>query len=193
MNAREIITVESRKSHKGNTIFIRWHWYDYGESGTEKIKVDDISEENIKHKVQEFCNRKWPDVGAHCDSVYVEVFVDLIPNSKLLFLFDGGFSYGKVEWYEDDGEEHRWIEGIYMEKKNKARMKEDCKDTIHKESREDLVEVITKACKEIDIISNMYDVSDTAFEKLQYVRTMLLKALPSTKTPKKMNESTEKV
>ena len=193
MNAREVITVESRKSHKGNTIFIRGNWYDYGESGTEKIKVDDISAENIKHKVQEFCNRKWNDAGVHCDSVYVEVFADFIPNSKPVFLFDGRFSYGKVEWYEDDGEEHRWIEGIYMERKNKARMNEDLKDTIHKESREDLVEVITKACKEIDIISNMYDVSDTAFEKLQDVRTMLLKALPSTDTAKKMNESKEEV
>ena len=46
--------------------------------------------------------------------------------------------------------------------------------------------------KEIDIISNMYDVSDTSFEKLQDVRTMLLNSLPSTKTAKKMgwcNES----
>ena len=55
---------------------------------------------------------------------------------------------------------------------------------------------MTKACKEIDIISNMYNVSDTSFEKLRDVRTMLLNALPSTKTAKKMgwcNESKETV
>lgn len=88
---------------------------------------------------------------------------------------------------------------ITVESKNKARMNEDFKDTLGNENQKNLSElvgVITKACKEIDIISNMYDVSDTAFEKLQDVRTRLLKALPSTKAVKNMdeyNESKEKV
>lgn len=79
------------------------------------------------------------------------------------------------------------------------KMNEDFKDTMRKENQEDLsdlIEVVTKAIREIDIISNMYDVSDTSFEKLQNVRTMLLNALPSTKTAKKMgwcNESKEEV
>lgn len=38
----------------------------------------------------------------------------------------------------------------------------------------------------------MYNVSDTAFEKLQDVRTKLLNALPSTKTAKKMSWSESK-
>lgn len=90
-------------------------------------------------------------------------------------------------------------EVITVESKNKAKMNEDFKDTMRKENQKDLsdlIEVVTKAIKEIDIISNMYDVSDTSFEKLQNVRTMLLNALPSTKTAKKMgwcNESKETV
>ena len=90
-------------------------------------------------------------------------------------------------------------EVITVESKNKARMNEDFKDTMRKENQKDLsdlIEVVSKAIKEIDIISNMYDVSDTSFEKLQGVRTMLLNALPSTKTAKKMgwcNESKEQV
>ena len=57
-------------------------------------------------------------------------------------------------------------EVITVESKNKARMNEDFKDTLGKEEQEDLIKVVSKACKEIDIISNMYDVSDTAFEML---------------------------
>ena len=79
-------------------------------------------------------------------------------------------------------------EVITVESKNKARMNEDFKDTLSKEEQEDLIKVVSKACKEIDIISNMYDVSDTAFEMLQDVRTMLLKALSSKKITKNKEE-----
>ena len=79
-------------------------------------------------------------------------------------------------------------EEITVESKNKARMNEDFKDTLGKEEQEDLIKVVSKACKEIDIISNMYDVSDTAFEMLQDVRTMLLKALSSKKITKNKKE-----
>lgn len=79
-------------------------------------------------------------------------------------------------------------EVITVESKNKARMNEDFKDTLGKEEQEDLIKVVSKACKEIDIISNMYDVSDTAFEMLQDVRTMLLKALSSKKITKNKEE-----
>ena len=79
-------------------------------------------------------------------------------------------------------------EVITVESKNKARMNEDFKDTLGKEEQEDLIKVVSKACKEIDIISNMYDVSDTAFEMLQDVRTMLLKALSSKKITKNKKE-----
>ena len=79
-------------------------------------------------------------------------------------------------------------EVITVESKNKARMNEDFKDTLSKEEQEDLIKVVSKAYKEIDIISNMYDVSDTAFEMLQDVRTMLLKALSSKKITKNKEE-----
>jgi len=143
MNAREAITVESRKPHKGNTIFIHWRWsseYDSGESGTEKIKVDDISEENIKSKVEEFCNREWPEAGGHCDNVYVEVFVDFVPDSKPVFLFDGSFTYGKVKWYEDDGEEHICGGGIYVESISKKYTKGHYPTYVVKERLVDLIE-----------------------------------------------------
>lgn len=93
--------------------------------------------------------------------------------------------------YNDVHETYGIMEGFM----DKEEINESFKDTIHKQNQADLsglIEVVTKACKEIDIISNMYDVSDTSFEKLQDVRTMLLNALPSTKTAKKMgwcNES----
>lgn len=119
MNARENITVESRrKAGKGayasNTIYINWHWsseYDSGDSGSEEIPIEDTSEENIKRKVEEFCNKEWPEAGGYCDGVYVEVFVDLVPESDPVFLFDGGFSYGKIEWYKPDDEKHRYVPG----------------------------------------------------------------------------------
>ena len=79
-------------------------------------------------------------------------------------------------------------EVITVESKNKARMNEDFKDRLGKEEQEDSIKVVSKACKEIDIISNMYDVSDTAFEMLQDVRTMLLKALSSKKITKNKEE-----
>ena len=66
------------------------------------------------------------------------------------------------------------------------------KDNLHKKNSDDLYElnnVVHEAIKEIDIISNMYDVSDTAFEKLQAVRTKLLNALPSTKAQKMVREA----
>lgn len=169
MNAREVITVESRKTKRNvsndrNTIYINWHWsseYDSGDSGSEEIPIEDISEENIKRKVEEFCNKEWPEAGGHCDGVYVEVFVDLVPESDPVFLFDGGFSYGKIDWYKPDDEKHRYIPGgkIYVEgisKKNYSKgayptwvVKERLVDLIEGCPREnpmwaDLVEILEK-------------------------------------------------
>ena len=127
MNAREAITMESRrkavkKSYANNTIYINWHWsseYDSGDSGSEEIPIEDNSEENIKRKVEEFCNKEWPEAGGYCDGVYVEVFIDLVPESEPVFLFDGSFSYGKIDWYKPDDEKHRYIPGggCYVESK----------------------------------------------------------------------------
>ena len=116
MNARENITVESRRKriNANNTIYINWHWsseYDSGDSGSEEIPIEDASEENIKRKVEEFCNKEWPEAGGYCDGVYVEVFVDLVPESDPVFLFDGSFSYGEIEWYKPDDEKHRYVPG----------------------------------------------------------------------------------
>ena len=86
--------------------------------------------------------------------------------------------------YNDVHETYGIMEGFM----DKEEINESFKDTIHKQNQADLsglIEVVTKACKEIDIISNMYDVSDTSFEKLQDVRTMLLNAtcsLPNSTT-----------
>ena len=88
-------------------------------------------------------------------------------------------------------------EVITVESKNKARMNEDFKDTMRKETQEDLsdlIDVVSKAIKDIDLISNKIEDDDIG-ERLFNVRTNLLNALPSTKTSKKMgwNESKEKV
>ena len=110
MNARENITVESANKEKtDHTIYVKWRWRsedDFIDEGIKKLMVSDMSEEEVKSKVENFCqhNRKWRYVGEDYDEIYFEVFVDMIPGSKLEFLFDGTFRFGNVDWssYEDD-------------------------------------------------------------------------------------------
>ena len=102
------------KTYSNNTIYINWHYsseYGDNDSGSEEIPIKNASEENIKNKVEEFCNREWPEAGGYCDGVYVEVFVDLVPESDPTFLFDGRFEYGEVDWYKNNGKEHKYIPG----------------------------------------------------------------------------------
>ena len=204
MNARENLTVESRnkKTDISGIVCINWEWSsEYGdtESGEERIPVFGTTDETIKKAVLKFCNKKteWAEVGGHCDNVYIEVFLTDYDTNEKEFLFDGSFENGEIKWFDNNGKgEHKYTEEAHMEGR---KVNEDFKDTMRKENQKDLsdlIDVVTKAIKEIDIISNMYDVSDTSFEKLQDVRTMLLNALPSTKTAKKMgwcNESKEEV
>ena len=74
-----------------------------------------------------------------------------------------------------------------------AKTDNNFRNFIHKQNRKDLsdlIDVVSKAIKDIDLISNKIEDDDIG-ERLFNVRTNLLNALPSTKTAKKMgwNES----
>lgn len=91
-------------------------------------------------------------------------------------------------------------EVITVESKNKARMNEDFKDTMHKENQKDLsdlIEVVTSTIHDLDMLYNQFmDSDDPNLKRIAKMRSKLLNALPSTKTAKKMgwcNESKEKV
>lgn len=116
MNAREVITVESRnkKTDISGIVCINWEWSsEYGDSvsGEERIPAFGTSDETIKKAVLKFCNNEpdWNEVGGHCDNVYLEVFLADYDMKEPKFLFDGSFENGQIEWFDNDGKgEHKY-------------------------------------------------------------------------------------
>ena len=121
MNARETITVESRKPRLNGVVCINWEWsseYGDSESGEDQIPVPDTSEETIKRAVRKFCNKKdeWDEVGGHSDNVYLEVFLTDYGMGEPEFLFDGSFANGEVKWFDNDGREnHKYTGETFVE------------------------------------------------------------------------------
>lgn len=116
MNAREVITVESKnkKTDISGIVCINWEWSsEYGdtESGEERIPVFGTTDETIKKAVLRFCSKKpeWAEVGGHCDNVYLEVFLTDHDTNEKEFLFDGSFENGEIEWFANNGKgEHKY-------------------------------------------------------------------------------------
>ena len=176
---KEVISYDS-KAETGNT-----------------FTFDNVDEDVVLGMVKGIKDKKASQVFAYDD--FRTNFVNVMARNKCKELYDkldkGGWKVEDITISNITIKDLEFTkptmnarEVITVESKNKARMNEDFKDTLGKEEQEDLIKVVSKACKEIDIISNMYDVSDTAFEMLQDVRTMLLKALSSKKITKNKEE-----
>ena len=168
---------------------------------------DNVDEDVVIGIVKGIKNRKASEVFQYDD--LRTNFINTMAKNKCKELYD---KIDKGEWNIDDiaisnitikdleftKPTMNARETITMESR---KTNENFMDTIHKDTQEDLselIEVVSKACEEIDIIHNIidnsHDVSDKTLNRLLNVRTMLLNALPSTKTSKKMgwSESSKK-
>lgn len=165
MNARENLTVESLQKPSMDE------------------SVEGIGQKMDFQQFADFINSEFKKkVLAKVDSNGTQVRLEVYPNEKKEIEEILNDICGQNGWkYEKVTRNLHYTYYVTYDSVNESKFT----DNMHKKNSDDLYELnnaVHEAIREIGIISNMYDVSDTAFEKLQDVRMNLLNALPSTKT-----------